>query len=302
MRRLWLLMLLVVLSPLRPAVVGRSGDALEQARPEIERLISASGAEMVGVAVYDTQTRKTLLINERESMHAASTMKLPVMMEIFRLVSAKKLTLRTPVEVKNKFFSIVDGSEYRLNKDDDSDEEVYRRIGQTMTVAELVDHMITWSSNLATNLLIEKAGAERVMDLMQQLGAHDIKVRRGVEDAKAFQAGLNNTTTAYDLMLLLRLLAEKKFLNARACDQMTEVLSAQHFNEGIPAGLPAGTRVAHKTGTITKIHHDAAIVYAPGRKPYVLVVLTRGIAEEKRSNRLIAEISRVVYRALAPAA
>jgi len=302
MRRLWLLMLLVVLSPLRPAVVGRSGDALEQARPEIERLISASGAEMVGVAVYDTQTRKTLLINERESMHAASTMKLPVMMEIFRLVSAKKLTLRTPVEVKNKFFSIVDGSEYRLNKDDDSDEEVYRRIGQTMTVAELVDHMITWSSNLATNLLIEKAGAERVMDLMQQLGAHDIKVRRGVEDAKAFQAGLNNTTTAYDLMLLLRLLAEKKFLNARACDQMIEVLSAQHFNEGIPAGLPAGTRVAHKTGTITKIHHDAAIVYAPGRKPYVLVVLTRGIAEEKRSNRLIAEISRVVYRALAPAA
>jgi len=302
MRRLWLLMLLVVLSPLRPATAGEPGDALEQARPEIERLISASGAEMVGVAVYDTQTRKTLLINERESMHAASTIKLPVMMEIFRLVSAKKLTLRTPVEVKNKFFSIVDGSEYRLNKDDDSDEEVYRRIGQTMTVAELVDHMITWSSNLATNLLIEKAGAERVMDLMQQLGAHDIKVRRGVEDAKAFQAGLNNTTTAYDLMLLLRLLAEKKFLNARACDQMTEVLSAQHFNEGIPAGLPAGTRVAHKTGTITKIHHDAAIVYAPGRKPYVLVVLTRGIAEEKRSARLIAEISRVVYRALAPAA
>ncbi len=271
---------------------------LGQAKPQIEKLIAASGAEVVGVAVYDLETKQTLLINERVSMHAASTMKLPVMMEIFRLVEEKKLRLTDPIEVKNKFFSIVDGSEYRLNKSDDSDEEVYSRIGQKMTVQELVDHMITWSSNLATNILIERVGPENVMKLMAELGAKDIRVLRGVEDSKAFQAGKNNTTTAFDLMLLLRAIAENKFKSKRICEKMVEVLSAQHFNDGIPAGVPTGTRVAHKTGEITKHNHDAAIVYPIGGKPYVIVVLTKGIAINKQSSKLIADISQIVYSAL----
>jgi beta-lactamase class A len=278
-----------------------SNKTLADAKPRIAELISASGAETVGIAVYDVQTKETLLINERVSMHAASTMKLPVMMEIFRLVEAKKLALREPIEVKNKFDSIVDGSEFRLNKMDDSDEEVYNRIGQTLTVLELVDHMITWSSNLATNLLIERVKAENVNKLMRDLGAHDIEVRRGVEDTQAFRAGINNTTTAYDLMLLLKLIAEYKFLSKRASEKIIEILSSQHFNDGIPAGLPKNARVAHKTGDITKHNHDAGIVYLPDRKPYVIVVLTKGIAEHRRSRKLIADISRTVYQVLAGA-
>jgi beta-lactamase class A len=276
-----------------------SNKTLADAKPQIAELISASGAETVGVAVYDAQTKETLLINERVSMHAASTMKLPVMMEIFRLVEAKRLSLRETIEIKNKFYSIVDGSEFRLNKMDDSDEEVYRRIGQTMTVLELVDHMITWSSNLATNLLIEKVKAENVNKLMRDLGANQIAVKRGVEDTRAFRAGINNTTTAYDLMLLLRLIAEHEFLSKRASEKIVEILSSQHFNDGIPAGLPKNARVAHKTGDITKHNHDAGIVYLPDRKPYVIVVLTKGIAEHRRGSQLIADISRTVYQALA---
>jgi beta-lactamase class A len=226
-------------------------------------------------------------------------MKLPVMMAIFRLADRKKLGLNDPIEIKNRFYSIVDGSEFRLSRTDDSDQDIYGRLGQTMPVLELVDRMITWSSNLATNLLIEKVKAENVNALMRELGANDTEVRRGVEDAKAFQAGQNNTTTAYDLMLLLRLIAENRFLNRRACEKLVEILSAQRFNQGIPAGLPAATRVAHKTGEIAKHNHDAAIVYLPGRKPYVIVVLTKGLAEQKRSNRLIADISRTVYQSLA---
>jgi beta-lactamase class A len=280
-------------------VTTKAQSPLEKAKSEVEKLIAASGAEQVGVAVYDHETKQSLLINERAGFHAASTMKLPVMMEVFRRADRNKIPLNEPVVVKNQFFSIVDGSEYRLNKDDDSDQEIYGRIGQAMPVIVLVDRMITWSSNLATNLLIEKVKAENVAQLTRELGAKDIQVLRGVEDPKAFQAGKNNTTTAYDLMLLLRLIAEKKFLNGRACDKMVEILLSQRFNDGIPAGLPAATRVAHKTGNITKINHDAAIVYAPGRKPYVLVVLTKGIAEQKRSNKLIADISRVIYQAMA---
>jgi beta-lactamase class A len=274
-------------------------SSLDKAKSEIEKLIAASGAEQVGVAVYDPETKQTLLINERAGFHAASTMKVPVMMEVFRRADRKKIPLNEPIEIKNKFYSIIDGSEYRLNRDDDSDQEIYGHIGQTMPVIVLVDRMITWSSNLATNLLIEKVKAENVTELMRELGAKDIQVLRGVEDPKAFEAGKNNMTTAYDLMLLLRLISEKKFLNGRVCDKMVEILLSQRFNEGIPAGLPAATRVAHKTGNITKHNHDAAIVYAPGRKPYVIVVLTKGIAEQKRSAKLIAEISRAVYQAMA---
>ena len=297
MRKLILTILVVIVC--LPLIAGaQSKIALEKARPEIEKLIGASAAEVVGVAIYDLDTRQTLLINERVSMHAASTMKLPVMMETFRQIEEKKLSLSEPIEVKNKFFSIVDGSEYRLNQADDSDEEIYRRIGQKMPLLELVEHMITRSSNLATNLLIERVTPEKVMKLMAELGANDIRVLRGVEDQKAFDAGRNNTTTAYDLMLLLKLIAENKFTNKRACEKMVGILSAQHFNEGIPAGLPAGTRVAHKTGDITKHNHDAGIVYPPNGKPYIIVVLTKGIADHKRSSKLIADISRLVYQAV----
>ncbi|MGE0886387.1 MAG: serine hydrolase [Blastocatellales bacterium] len=278
--------------------IALAQSKLDHARTQIEKLISASGAEVVGVAVYDLQTKQTLLINERISLHAASTMKLPVMMEIFRLVEDKKLKLSDQIEIKNKFYSIIDGSEYRLSRQDDSDEEIYNRIGQKMTVLELVDHMITWSSNLATNILIERVTPEKVMSLMSELGANDIRVLRGVEDSKAFQAGKNNTTTAYDLMLLFKLIAENKFRSKRACEKMVEILSAQHYNDGIPAGLPTATRVAHKTGEITKHNHDAGIVYPMDGKPFVIVVLTRGIENQRRSSKLIADISQTVYETL----
>jgi len=277
---------------------GQTRGPLDNLKPEVEKLIAASGAETVGVAIYDTETKQSLLINERVSLHAASTMKLPVMMAIFKRADQKKIPLNEPVEIKNSFYSIVDGSQYRLNRDDDSDQEIYSRIGQSMPVIQLVERMITWSSNLATNLLIEKIKADNVTALMRELGANEIQVLRGVEDPKAFQAGKNNTTTAYDLMLLLKLIAENKFMNRRVCEKMVEILSSQRFNDGIPAGLPTATRVAHKTGNITKHNHDAAIVYAPGRKPYVIVVLTKGIAEQKRSSKLIADISRVVYQTM----
>ncbi|MBI1765721.1 MAG: serine hydrolase [Acidobacteria bacterium] len=268
-------------------------------KPELEKLIAVAGAEKVGVALYDLETKQNFLLNERESFHAASTMKLPVMMEIFRRVKDKKLNLQEKLEVKNRFFSVVDGSEYRLRREDDSDEEPYNRVGQAMTILELVTHMIQWSSNLATNLLIEKVTAEKVNDLAHSLGATDMQVKRGVEDGKAFQAKINNTTTAYDLMVLLQALAERKFASGKVCDQMIEILAGQRFNDGIPAGLPRDTRVAHKTGSITKHNHDAAIVFAPGRKPYVLVVLTRGIERERDSDKLIAAIARTVHQTLA---
>jgi beta-lactamase class A len=298
-----LLFTLSCLLAVASSVAAQPEEGLAQTKHDIERLIAASGAETVGVAVFDEATGHSLFVNERASLHAASTMKVPVMMELFRQAAAGRINLDAPLAVKNTFSSIVDGSAYQLSKDDDSDDELYSRVGETASARELIRRMITRSSNLATNILIERAGAANVMKLMRRLGARDIQVRRGVEDTKAFRAGLNNTTTAYDLMLLFRALAAKRLLGAAACDEMLAILAAQEFNEGIPAGLPKEARVAHKTGSITKIYHDAAVVYPPGREPYVIVVLTRGLADEQASHRLVADISRRVYRALAaPAA
>jgi beta-lactamase class A len=280
-------------APVRVAAQAeRGGDALEKT---IRGLIEESGAEMVAVAFRDLQTGREILINPGVSFHAASTMKVPVMLEVFRQARAGRLSLDERLPIRNEFRSIADGSAFSASAGDDSEQTLYRKIGGAETVRELLRLMITESSNLATNILIERVTPARVMELMRRLGARDIRVLRGVEDGKAFERGLNNTTTARDLLVLLRSIAEGRAVSRRDSGEMARILLDQKFNEGIPAGLPSNVKVAHKTGSITKIEHDAGIVYVPGRKPYVLVVLVRGIADEGRSHRLIADISRAVY-------
>ena len=153
--------------------------------------------------------------------------------------------------------------------------------------------MITESSNLATNLIIEKLGVQNIRATVHALDADGMNVLRGVEDQKAFDQGLNNTTTARALLVLLRAIANSKAVDANASRQMIAILERQKFNESIPAGLPPGIKVAHKTGEITKIHHDAAIVYA--RRPFILVILVRGIPDSKASAALMADITRILY-------
>jgi beta-lactamase class A len=269
---------------------------LNDRETRIQQLIRESGAEMVGVAYFDLGTGAEILINADESFHAASTMKVPLMMEVFRQDRKGKLSLNDYIPIKNDFVSIADGSRYSISAESDSEQTLYNRIGQIEVVRELVRMMIDASSNLATNLLIERVTAPSVMDYMRELGAKNIRVLRGVEDSKAYAAGMNNTTTARDLMIVLRHIARRQAVSSKASNDMVKILLEQEFNEGIPAGLPKAVKVAHKTGSITKIEHDAAIVYPPNRKPYILVVLTRGIEDEKRAHKLIADISRAIYK------
>jgi beta-lactamase class A len=225
-------------------------------------------------------------------------MKVPVMIELFRQADAGLLRLDEQLPVRNEFHSIVDGSVYTMDVTADSDGEVYKAVGKTMALRDLNEAMITVSSNFAANLLIERLGAKNVQQTVDRLGGAGVIVRRGVEDQKAFDKGLNNTTTARGLATLLLKLATGKAVSPTADAEMIQVLERQKFNDGIPAGLPAGTPVAHKTGTITRIHHDAAIVYGP--QPYVLVVLVRGIQEQKESAALIAAISREIWTEMRP--
>jgi beta-lactamase class A len=175
----------------------------------VDEIIAAQRGKKIAVAYFDLRDGTTFLRNEREVFHAASTMKVPVMLGIFEAVSRGTLRLDQPVRVRNQFISIFDGSYYKLDPKDDSDNEVYGLVGRNVPLEFLVRHMIVRSSNLATNNVIDLIGAKQVMALMNRIGANDIKVLRGVEDQKAFDAGMNNTTTAYDLMLIFRALGER---------------------------------------------------------------------------------------------
>jgi beta-lactamase class A len=275
---------------------GRSDSGLDSLAARIQARVAAAPGAVVGVVFSDLGGGGELFVNADESFHAASTMKVPVMIEAFRQIDAERLRLDQGILLVNRFGSIVDGSPYSLDPADDSDSSLYARVGERVPVRELVDRMITRSSNLATNAVIAIVGAQNANATAHRLGARRMNVLRGVEDTKAYEAGQNNTTTARDLASLLAALERGDAATPASTDSMRNILLRQEFNDRIPAGLPPGTRVAHKTGEITAIAHDAAIVYLPGgRAPYVLVVLTRGLRDTKASASLAADISRLVY-------
>ena len=258
------------------------------------RIAELPGAE-VGLAYHKLGTGDSLYLDADKSFHAASTMKVPVMVQLFRRVDAGGLSLDYRLLLVNQFGSIVDGSPYSLDEGVDSDSALYKLVGTRVPVRDLITHMITRSSNLATNSLVALANAAAAESTMRTLGAMRIRVLRGVEDQKAFDAGLNNTTTARDLSIILAAIQENRAASAKSCATMRDILLGQEFNTGIPAELPQGTRVAHKTGWITGVTHDAALVYPRNGPTYVLVVLTKGIPDEPTAQKLIADLSRIVY-------
>ena len=260
------------------------------------RIARTPGAE-VGLWLEDLASSATLGIADTASFHAASTMKVPVMFELFRRADEGTLDLDARIPLANRFASIVDGSPYALSASDDSDDALYDRVGAPIALRELNERMIVRSSNLATNVLIDQLGAPRVTSFARTLGGDGVLVRRGVEDGPAFRAGLNNVTTARGLGKLLAALERGQVASAWATQAMRETLMRQEFNDEIPAGLPPGTRVAHKTGWITATTHDAAIVYPEGRAPFVLVILTRAIPARAEAQRLMADLARIVWEA-----
>jgi beta-lactamase class A len=252
----------------------------------------------LGISFYDAETTIQWAYNAGHYFHAASTMKLAVLLGVYRQVDRGELQLDAPVHVRNRFTSIVNQEPFMLDLGRDADPDVYGQLGKTLTVRELAYWMITRSSNLATNLLLDVIGIHNVQLGLDELGIDGIRVLRGVEDQAAFDANLNNEVTANGLMKLLRVIAEGKAYSQKASDEMLGIMLEQQYRSGIPAGLPKAARVAHKTGNISTVHHDAGIVYLDGRKPYVLVILTQFAAETGRGTA-VAEVSRDIFSALA---
>ncbi|MCK4560132.1 MAG: serine hydrolase [Calditrichia bacterium] len=250
---------------------------------------------LVAVSFQDTDQQFYFGINDTISLHAASTMKVPVMMEVFRQSESGRYSMEDSLTIRNEFRSIIDNSLFSLDIGEDSGDRLYSMIGKKESIRSLVNEMITYSGNLATNLLIDRVEAKNVQMFMESLGAKDIQVLRGVEDLKVYRAGKNNTTTAKDLAIIFQAIYDGKYWSEKSRKDMLDILFDQHLRKKIPAKLPADVKVAHKTGSITKIDHDSGIIYPKEYSPYILVVLTRGFEDHKEAQDCIAGISQIVY-------
>ncbi|MGB0777752.1 MAG: serine hydrolase [Flavobacteriaceae bacterium] len=242
---------------------------------------------------YKNLTTGTVIAaDESEKFHAASTMKIPVMMELYKQQSLGILNLSDSLLVLNSFKSIVDQSTYSMDVSEDSDDDVYAMIGKKKTYLDLIKPMIQSSSNLATNILIEKAGAKQTNAYMHELGAINMEVLRGVEDQKAYDLGLSNSTTAKDLAILLEKIENNSVPGSQ---EMKTILKGQKWNDLIPVHLPSDLEIAHKTGSITGVHNDAAIVYSKINGPYILVILSKNMESFEEGTKQLSRLSEAVY-------
>lgn len=265
---------------------------------QIERIATDAGASAVALALFDYGHRVGSEYDADRWFHAASTIKVPVLLGVFDAIEHGRLHPKSRVHVRNRFLSVVDGSPYRVEASRDANAEVQGAVGRMLQVKELAHHMIVTSSNLATNLLIEIVGLDQIRATLDRLGLRGIELRRGVEDMVAWEAGINNRVTASGLLRALRVLQDGDAFSEELTGEMMDILHAQEFRSGIPAGLPDDARVAHKTGEISTVAHDAGIVFLPEREPYVLVILTEWEPDEGKRRETIASISRAAYEHL----
>ena len=294
-----LLFLLFIYTCLPAFLFSQNNSSMNALKQRIADTLAAQKG-FFAVAFKDLSSGQELLINEHENFHAASTMKVPVMIEVYKQAAQKKLSLKDSLIVKNEFKSIADGSLFSLDPADDSEFGLYKQVGQKKTIYDLVYQMIILSSNFATNMMIQLVDAKNVTATMRKLGAKNIQVLRGVEDQKAFDKGLINTVTAYDLMLVFEQIAKGKAVSKKASKEMIQILLDQRFNDIIPAKLPANVKVAHKTGWITGLHHDAGIIFLPDGRKYLLVLLSKKLEDEKAGVNAMATVSEMIYKYINP--
>jgi beta-lactamase class A len=273
-------------------------DAPTELHARYAELEARSNARSLAVAISDLESDGGFTYHADRWFHAASTIKLAILLGVYGAFHRGDLLPQSRVHVRNRFLSAYDGSPYRVRVDRDANAEVHREIGRTLRVAELAEHMITSSSNLATNLLLDLIGLDVLQQTLDGFGLEGLDLRRGVEDELAFQHGINNRVTANGLVGLLRLIGEERAFTPTLSRQMVDVLHGQHFKSGIPAGLPREARVAHKTGEISTIAHDAGLVYLPDRKPYALAILTEWDPSTPGRSATIAAASYLAYASL----
>jgi beta-lactamase class A len=264
---------------------------------QLARLAAERKTRAIAVALHDIETGLRFSLQGDRWFHAASTIKVAVLLAVFPAADEGRLRLDDSLHVRNRFISAADGSPFHLSRDSDAMPELYKRIGRVAKISELAEGMIVASSNLATNLLLDYLSVEYARNVLRDAQADGVELRRGVEDHAAHETGINNQATANGLLALLSAL-RGDFLSAKSKEQAIRILLEQRFDSMIPAGLPPHAVVAHKTGEISTACHDIGIVYLPEREPYLAVILTEFDSDRNGRRETVAAISEAIYRSL----
>jgi beta-lactamase class A len=264
---------------------------------ELERLAAERKAKAIAVAVHDLETDFRFSLRGDRWFHAASTVKVAVLLAVFRAADEGRLRLNDSLHVRNRFFSAAGGTVFHVTADRDATPELHQSIGRTAKISVLAHAMISRSSNLATNLLLDFLSVEYARTVLQDARVESVELRRGVEDHAAYEQGINNQATADGLLSLLSAI-RSDFLSNDSKQQVIRILLEQRFNSMIPAGLPSHAMVAHKTGEISTVSHDIGIVYLPEREPYITAILTEFDPDQQGRREAVAAISKAIYQSL----
>ena len=210
----------------------------------------------------------------------------------YRAADAGDLSLDESVPVHATFDSVVEGAgTFDCTSAYDSDPQVWERLGTAVALRWLVRRSIVRSSNLATNLILERLGFGAVEDVYRSVDASGCTVRRMIQDAAGLEAGVTNTVTARGLTRLMGSIAGRKAASVPACDEMLDVLRAQEWRDDIVRGLPPGTSVAHKNGWVEGVRHSIALIEPGDVAPYLLAICTTSTLADAESADLLAELA-----------
>ena len=232
-----------------------------------------------GMAVFEHEAERT--------HYSASTMKLPVAMAMMRKVEAGELALDQPVTVHNDFASAA-GGRFGVNPAEDEAPATWTKLGEQVPLGWLATEMITRSSNLATDLVLELVGVDAANAVLApSTGPAPSAIRRGIDDARrpASRDQQPDEPGRPGRAYWLRWATTSPASTCATCSP------ANQWNGEIPAGVPTGTRVEHKNGWDTRIRHDGGIVRPPDADPFVLVVCTTSDLPDTEAQQLIAAIA-----------
>jgi beta-lactamase class A len=222
-----------------------------------------------GVAIEHLETGEAAAIHSERVFEAASLYKLAVLYEVYRQQRAGRIAWDTSLAVTQRHLALELVSSWAA-------------LGRAMTVAEATEAMITRSDNTAAALLWTRLGLASINQGMVELGLLHTRLDYEV------------STTAADMARWFALAYRGELVDAEASADILAQLARQQVNDRLPALLPAGTRVAHKTGDLPGLTHDVGIVYAPSG-PFVLAVLSAWSARSLAPRTAIARLSRQVY-------
>lgn len=314
------LILLVSISLTGLGQSAKPSPQMERLRVHLQELVNAFPGTL-GVAVRDIATGQTISINGDRLFPMASAYKIPILVEVFRQAEAKKFSLDDRVQLADSDRTLGSGVLTLMSP------------GLSPTIKDLATLMIILSDNQATDILLNKVGAENVTATMRSLGLKNIRVdrttfemirdylalmddgaagkskdylmnrprldtatpERVAQADAAFAKIEKDVASPLDMAQLLELIVKGKAAGEDSCRQMMTILNRQQFNQRLPRYLPEGTGFAHKTGTIGSTTNDAGVMFVRGN-PIALVVFT----VDKRAGRgeveeRMGRLARVVY-------